>query len=270
MGTKSSSLRSNHYIERRPNIQRRPSDCQESNIRNQDDEIMQQYNQIVQRHELIETLKKSKKQQVFFLKKYHIIKLENSDLFLQDECPICLENLMIGDNIYLIPCCHYFHKKCLKDWILIENDCPSCRMKLGKNTADEIDMCLFTREEKVIEAKLRYLSNLDLNKLEDILIKNNIDKTELDKDKIIKKLMKLNNLFQEEIIIDEGLTESDNSSESINSNNSSSESINSNNSSSESMNSNNSSSESMNSNNSSSESMNSNESIKIRYVNRKS
>ena len=261
MGTKSSSLRSNHYIERRPNIQSRNIDCQESNIRNQDDEIMQQYNQIVQRHELIDTLKKSKKQQVFFLKKYHIIKLENSDLFLQDECPICLENLMIGDNIYLIPCCHYFHKKCLKDWILIENDCPSCRMKLGKNTADEIDLCLFTREEKVIEAKLRYLSNLDLNKLEDILIKNNIDKTELDKDKIIKKLMKLNNLFQEEIIIDERLTESNSDDESDSS------SWNSNNSSSESMNS---SSESMNSNNSSSESMNSNESIKIRYVNRKS
>ena len=108
MGTKSSSLRSNHYIERRPNIQSRNIDCQESNIRNQDDEIMQQYNQIVQRHELIDTLKKSKKQQVFFLKKYHIIKLENSDLFLQDGCPICLENLMIGDNIYLITVTSFF------------------------------------------------------------------------------------------------------------------------------------------------------------------
>lgn len=268
MGTKSSSLRSNHYIERRPNIQRSNSECQELNIRNQDDEItiqeeqiLQQYNQIVERHELIDTLKKSKKQQVFFLKKYHIIKLENSDLFLQDECPICLENLNVGDSIYLIPCCHYFHKNCLKDWILIENDCPSCRMKLGKNTADEIDMCLFTREEKVNKAKLRYLSNLDLDKLEDILIKNKIDKTELDKDKIIKKLMKLNDLFQEEIIIDEGLTESD-SDDGLSESDCSSESSGSAKSSYESNCS--SSAESTN------ESLNSNESIKIRYLNRKS
>ena len=267
MGTKSSSLRSNHYIERRPNIERSNLDCQELNIRNQDDEIMQQYNQIVERHELIDTLKKSKKQQVFFLKKYHIIKLENSDLFLQDECPICLENLMVGDSIYLIPCCHYFHKNCLKDWILIENDCPSCRMKLGKNTADEIDMCLFTREEKVNKAKLRYLSNLDLDKLEDILIKNNIDKTELDKDKIIKKLMKLNDLFPEEIIIDEGLTESD-SDEGLSESDCSSESSGSAKSSYESNCS--SSAESTNESNCSSSAESTNESIKIRYLNRKS
>jgi len=261
MGTKSSSLRSRQNIQRRPNIQR---NIENRNINsNQDDEIMEQYNQILQRHQLIDALKKSKKQHTFFLKKYHIIKLENSDLLLQNECPICLENLLVGDSVYLTPCCHYFHKNCLKDWILIENICPSCRMKLGNNTAAEIDMCLFTRQEKVEKAKKRYLSSLDLDKLQQLLSSNNIDKIELDKEKMISKLMKFNNFYQDEVVIDEGLTESDSSESNFSESNSSE-------SNSEASSESSSSSWYSNESNTSSSNSNSNESVKIRYLNRKS
>ena len=28
---------------------------------------------------------------------------------MQNECPICLDNLKIDDEVYLLPCRHYFH-----------------------------------------------------------------------------------------------------------------------------------------------------------------
>jgi hypothetical protein len=242
MGLKSSTLRSSRYNENmnenRSSLRRSRLNFEENrnnlrynrnNLRynrnnsrynrnnlddDQEENIINEYNQIINRHELLDTIKKSKKQQTFFLKDYHIIKLENSDLLLQDKCPICLEKLSIGDDIYLIPCCHYFHKNCLKDWIMIENDCPSCRMKMGNNSAEEIDMCLFTREDKINKAKHRYLSKLSLDELKELSEKNNIQIKDYSKNKILKELLKLDNLYHDDELVkssssnlsDEGLS----------------------------------------------------------------
>ncbi|OEU14457.1 hypothetical protein FRACYDRAFT_165323, partial [Fragilariopsis cylindrus CCMP1102] len=42
-------------------------------------------------------------------------------------CSICLCELVDGDIVGDIPCNHYFHKDCLKEWLMKSNLCPFCR-----------------------------------------------------------------------------------------------------------------------------------------------
>jgi len=42
------------------------------------------------------------------------------------KCIICLEAFSIGDKISYLPCFHYFHSSCIKNWIKIKNKCPFC------------------------------------------------------------------------------------------------------------------------------------------------
>ena len=167
------------------NTQRRPR-RQEVII---DDDITYEYNQIISHHQYLDTLKKSEKQQTFYLKDYHQIKLETTDIFLQEECPICLEKLKKNNTIYLIPCCHYFHKECLKNWVMVENYCPICRSELGKHSQDEIDMAILTRDIKVNNSKLQYLNKMELPELLEIIEKNNINIKSDKKENILKEIM---------------------------------------------------------------------------------
>jgi hypothetical protein len=45
-------------------------------------------------------------------------------------CAICLEMLAQGTIVGDIPCGHYFHKACLKEWIPKRNSCPLCQEPL--------------------------------------------------------------------------------------------------------------------------------------------
>ena len=45
------------------------------------------------------------------------------------ECPICLQNLE-STEVYQTDCTHFFHLKCLNDWIKIKQDCPLCRQPI--------------------------------------------------------------------------------------------------------------------------------------------
>jgi len=42
------------------------------------------------------------------------------------KCAICLEVFSTGDKISYLPCFHYFHSSCIKNWIKIKNKCPFC------------------------------------------------------------------------------------------------------------------------------------------------
>ena len=44
-----------------------------------------------------------------------------------DDCPICFDSINNDEEKYLTPCNHKFHKKCIEDWIKINNTCPICR-----------------------------------------------------------------------------------------------------------------------------------------------
>jgi len=47
-----------------------------------------------------------------------------------DRCPICLEDYNIGDTLNELICNHFYHKKCINNWIISNNNCPICRSSI--------------------------------------------------------------------------------------------------------------------------------------------
>ena len=50
------------------------------------------------------------------------------------ECSICLEKIKKGTEIYTLPCGHYFHQKCLDEWVKYKSECPICRNKINSTS----------------------------------------------------------------------------------------------------------------------------------------
>ena len=46
---------------------------------------------------------------------------------LNEICPICHEEILKGDNIYVTDCKHYYHKQCITKWFNNNYNCPICR-----------------------------------------------------------------------------------------------------------------------------------------------
>ncbi|XP_057465341.1 LOW QUALITY PROTEIN: probable E3 ubiquitin-protein ligase RHY1A [Actinidia eriantha] len=46
------------------------------------------------------------------------------------ECSICLEGFLEGDELMCLPCAHRFHSSCLDPWIRTCGDCPYCRSSI--------------------------------------------------------------------------------------------------------------------------------------------
>jgi len=60
-------------------------------------------------------------------------KLDYDDESASFICPICLEEFAeeSSSNAKELPeCGHYFHYNCIKEWLLINNCCPSCRREV--------------------------------------------------------------------------------------------------------------------------------------------
>jgi hypothetical protein len=56
-----------------------------------------------------------------------IITEENKSLYEKD-CNICFDNFETATTLVTLPCNHYFHKKCIRDWLCNEKvTCPVCR-----------------------------------------------------------------------------------------------------------------------------------------------
>lgn len=48
-------------------------------------------------------------------------------------CTICLEDYDTNEEIVKTLCNHYFHKKCIVDWCIMNNSCPICRKVILHN-----------------------------------------------------------------------------------------------------------------------------------------
>ena len=48
----------------------------------------------------------------------------------EEICLICLENYSISDKICYLPCFHFFHSSCIKEWIKNKSVCPLCNNNL--------------------------------------------------------------------------------------------------------------------------------------------
>ena len=58
----------------------------------------------------------------------NINKLEEGNRY----CSICLEDFKIREKVAVLPCIHFFHNNCIKNWIKKQNTCPICKFELTK------------------------------------------------------------------------------------------------------------------------------------------
>ncbi|CAD8110569.1 unnamed protein product [Paramecium primaurelia] len=55
------------------------------------------------------------------------------DEFEQIEtCAICLQELNEKNVIKILKCNHFFHQECIKQWLQLKAECPTCRDQLNK------------------------------------------------------------------------------------------------------------------------------------------
>ena len=53
---------------------------------------------------------------------------ENKEEFKEKDCNICLEQFNTNNELKVLPCNHFFHKDCIKEWLCNEKvNCPICR-----------------------------------------------------------------------------------------------------------------------------------------------
>mmetsp|Transcript_110476 Transcript_110476/g.236070 ORF Transcript_110476/g.236070 Transcript_110476/m.236070 type:complete len:290 (+) Transcript_110476:152-1021(+) len=56
----------------------------------------------------------------------------NATLYGQEDCPICLNALQIGDSVRQLDACeHTYHCACIDLWLLRRADCPLCKQKVS-------------------------------------------------------------------------------------------------------------------------------------------
>jgi len=48
------------------------------------------------------------------------------------KCVICLEDFVSKEKVIALPCIHFFHKPCIKKWVIKENTCPICKFELSE------------------------------------------------------------------------------------------------------------------------------------------
>ncbi|GAB2251635.1 hypothetical protein Droror1_Dr00004482 [Drosera rotundifolia] len=49
------------------------------------------------------------------------------------ECPICLEEFHVGNEVRGLPCAHNFHVDCIDQWLRLNVKCPRCRCSVFPN-----------------------------------------------------------------------------------------------------------------------------------------
>jgi hypothetical protein len=45
-------------------------------------------------------------------------------------CPVCLNDLALGEEARQLPCSHLFHKQCVDEWLKVNASCPTCRASI--------------------------------------------------------------------------------------------------------------------------------------------
>ena len=57
-------------------------------------------------------------------------------LFRNSVCTICLEDFFLNEDVVLFPCGHCYHKGCIENWLIVKNNCPLCKVTVGKTLND--------------------------------------------------------------------------------------------------------------------------------------
>ena len=88
-----------------------------------DDEIMQ----IEMQHSFQDQEEISNPISETVMKTFPIMKIDDSKLDRVEACHICLEKYNLDNYIVIMPCNHFYHEQCLKEWLKKHNTCPICK-----------------------------------------------------------------------------------------------------------------------------------------------
>ena len=47
-------------------------------------------------------------------------------MYYNNECIICLDNMIVGNNIKTLQCGHIYHYECINKWFNVRKECPVC------------------------------------------------------------------------------------------------------------------------------------------------
>jgi len=59
---------------------------------------------------------------VILMKKNYTTDIED-----MESCPVCLDKYNEDEELVELDCHHYYHEKCIKDWLINNRSCPMCR-----------------------------------------------------------------------------------------------------------------------------------------------
>jgi len=48
----------------------------------------------------------------------------------EETCSICFTEVEVGVKVRKLPCCHEYHSKCIKQWLVNEKSCPICKKEV--------------------------------------------------------------------------------------------------------------------------------------------
>ena len=65
---------------------------------------------------------------------YHVYQYNNKNM--SKECGICLDIFVIGQEILTLPCFHFFHCRCISEWLYKKPICPICNSPIYLNLDD--------------------------------------------------------------------------------------------------------------------------------------
>lgn len=57
-----------------------------------------------------------------------------------NNCPICTDDFVKGQDVRLLPCGHQFHPDCIDPWLInVSGTCPLCRIDLNPASAETVE-----------------------------------------------------------------------------------------------------------------------------------
>lgn len=59
-----------------------------------------------------------------------LVTLQEGTEGIDGSCPICLNDMAVGEQVRVLICKHVFHRECLDEWLRVNASCPTCRTSI--------------------------------------------------------------------------------------------------------------------------------------------